>query len=908
MAEHVRSRRPFEFCESETMTPDNHNKFGIPFLSSDQIRQGFFDFYAERDHTFVRSAPVFLQDDPTLLFINSGMNQFKPIFLGENSKGLQRVYNSQKCLRVSGKHNDLDEVGRDNYHHTFFEMLGHWSFGDYYKKESITWAWHLLTEVWKLPKDRLFATVYKDDDESEQIWKEVTDISHDRIMRFDSDNFWEMGAVGPCGPCTEIHFDLGPEESRSQTFEDKIEGVNGENHRYVELFNVVFIQNERLADGSLIPLKEKHVDTGAGFERICSVIQGTGSNYETDIFTPVIERIAELSKVPYDKNDGGTPHRVIADHLRALSFAIADGATPGNEGRGYVLRRILRRASKFAHSMGQKEPFIYKLVSVLVKTMGEAFPEIKARQKYIEQVILAEESRFLKTLDSGLDRMNKLVKKAKKSKSDVLAGEDVFMLYDTFGFPSDLTALIAEEQGLKIDHEGYEQSMEEQRERARSATKFDESFTNDENWTILNESKETNFLGYEKSTCNVVVNRFIEEGEKIYVVLNQTPFYAEAGGQVSDIGKLRNENLTLSVIDVQKVLDMTIHTCELTHGLVTPDNLQSFEAEIDTDHREKIKRNHSATHLLHAALRDLLGDHVTQQGSLVDAYRLRFDFTHHQGLTVEERLDIENWVNSEIQSNHAIKTEVLGFKEAKKKGAMALFGEKYGDTVRVLEIGPKSLEFCGGTHARETGQIGVFKIVSESSVAAGVRRVEAIAGMTAVELLSRDCNTVNSLSTKLKVKPNKLEEKVVHMQSQSRALEKELKKTKEALVHHSLKAFVEDNKVQLGATNQYKLVSKLDSASFGKDQLQYVLDTLSSEYPALISLLTHVDSGAMSVLATSGRECVATLKANELVSQTAKIADGRGGGRPDKARAGAKSLDKELDVLREANRLIDNSF
>jgi alanyl-tRNA synthetase len=545
--------------------------FGIPFLTGKQIRQGFIDFFASKGHIFVPSAPVVPHDDPTLLFTNAGMNQFKSALLGDNREGYKRVANSQKCIRVSGKHNDLDEVGRDTYHHTFFEMLGNWSFGDYYKKDAIRWSWELLTEVWKLPKERLFVTVYKNDDEAENLWKSETDIAHERIMRFgEKSNFWEMGDVGPCGPCSEIHFDMGDPATQAATYADLVEGVNGTNARYIELWNNVFMQSERLSTGELKPLKNQNVDTGMGFERIVSVIQGSGSNYETDVFQPIISRIAELTGVAYSKGPEGTPHRVIADHVRALSFAIADGATPGNEGRGYVLRRILRRGSRFARNLGQRESFIWKLVQTLADTMGEAYPELVQRRAYIEQVIRAEEERFMRTLDQGLDRFSKIAQDVKAKKETVIGGADVFTLYDTYGFPTDLTRVLAEEQGLSIDEAGYAKYMDEQRERARGAAKFDGSLGSDEGWTLLSPSLDTEFIGYTTLVSDVNVRRYREVGDQVLVVLDKTPFYAEAGGQVGDTGTLTGKEgpagaplVQLRVLDTVKMFDMvrTSATC-----------------------------------------------------------------------------------------------------------------------------------------------------------------------------------------------------------------------------------------------------------------------------------------------------------------------------------------------------------
>jgi alanyl-tRNA synthetase len=892
----------FELKESK-MT---ENRYGIPYMSSQEIRKAFFDHYKSKDHQFVRSSPVFPKDDPTVLFVNSGMMQFKSVFLGDNPKGLKRVFNSQKVLRVSGKHNDLDEVGRDHYHHTFFEMLGHWSFGDYFKKEAIVWGWELMTKVYKLPKERLFASVHITDDEAAKIWEEDTDIDPKHIMRFDKDNFWEMGAVGPCGPSTELHFDLGDEASREATYSDKIEGVNGENHRYVELINFVFMQNERLPDGSLKDLEQKHVDTGGGFERICSVIQGTGSNYQTDIFIPLLEKISSLSNVPYQNDDSCTPHRVIADHTRAVAFAIADGITPGNEGRGYVIRRILRRASKFASELGLKEPTMYKLVPTLIENMGEAYPELKERQSYIEQVIKAEEARFLKTLDQGLDRLSKLIADTKKKKKSELSGEDVFTLFDTFGFPSDLTALIAEENSLSIDTKGYEECMNEQRERARKAQKFDDSMASDENWTIIDENKSTEFLGYTTLETTANVQRYMEKGDSIFIVLNKSPFYAESGGQVGDTGFLSNDNISLKVEDTIKVFDMTVHRCTLSNGLLEKSALTNLTVSVDKDSRESTARHHSATHLLHAALKKNLGEHVSQQGSYCGPSRLRFDFTHHEGLTKDQLVEIENVVNAQIQESNTISTQTMGFEEAKSSGAVALFGEKYGDEVRVLKMGDFSMELCGGTHAESTGQIGSFKIISESSIAAGVRRIEAVAAQAAVELSREESRVLANVASVLKTKADTVEQKVKELSSKLKASEKlvkELKQQQMNTVADTLVASSED----LSGINFIQ--SKLNSSLYDKNDLQVVLDSVSSKLKAnSVCVLTHEDQGNTALLVAITKDLHGTIKAGDLVKAVAELHGGRGGGRPDKARAGIKGSGLEDKILKDAKSALQAKF
>ena len=896
------------------MNTDSANGFGIPFRTGKQVRQDFIDFFASKGHVYVPSAPVVPHDDPTLLFTNAGMNQFKSALLGDNREGWKRVANSQKCIRVSGKHNDLDEVGRDTYHHTFFEMLGNWSFGDYYKKDAIKWSWELLTEVWKLPKDRLFATIYNDDDESEALWKSETDIPHDRIMRFGAkSNFWEMGDVGPCGPCTEIHFDMGDPATREATYKDPIHGVNGPNARYIELWNNVFMQSERLQSGELKPLKNQNVDTGMGFERVVSVIQGSGSNYETDVFQPIISKIAELSGVPYSKGPEGTPHRVMADHVRALSFAIADGATPGNEGRGYVLRRILRRGSRFARNLGQREPFLVKLVQVLAETMGEAFPEVAQRRSYIEQVIRAEEERFMRTLDQGLDRFAKIAAETKGKSQTAIGGAEVFTLYDTYGFPTDLTRVLAEEQGLTIDEAGYTKHMEEQRERARGAAKFDGSFASDEGWTILAPGIDSEFLGYGSLHAEVSARRFREHGDQVLVVLDKTPFYAEAGGQVGDTGTLVGKPgpagaplVELRVLDTVKLFDMVVHKCDLLGGIPSIESMKSLTAQVDKDNRFRTVRNHSATHLLHSALRKVLGEHVQQQGSRVAPDSLRFDFTHFQGMTPEEIQKVEFEVNLQIEENHDISQAVHGIDEAKKMGAMALFGEKYGEKVRVIKMGDVSMELCGGTHATATGDIGFLKIISESSIAAGVRRVEAVTGLGALELAQRNQNALADIAKVFKAKSGQETEKVVEASARIKALEKEVLELRMAQARLQATTLVaEKGKLVNGAT---VIVYKLDEKAFPKDTVAMLVDGLAGHLRNGVALLTQTSGDSLSIYAVSGKEAQAKVKAGDLIKAIGPVADARGGGKPDRAQAGSKSPDKESLVLAEAEKYLKQAL
>lgn len=878
----------------------NRGNIMSEFMTSAQVRESFIKFFESKEHLFVRSSPVVPHDDPTLMFTNAGMNQFKAIFLGDNPKGWKRACNSQKCIRVSGKHNDLDVVGRDNYHHTFFEMLGNWSFGDYYKKEAIAWAWELLTEVWKLPKERLFATVYEDDDEAWQIWKDVSGLPDDRIMRFDAkSNFWEMGDTGPCGPCSEIHYDRGDLGTQEETFRDPIKGVNGENDRYIEIWNNVFMQYERVSDGSLIPLKAKNVDTGMGFERICAILQGKMSNYDTDVFSPIIAKVAELSKVPYSDGEEGTPHRVIADHLRAVSFAIADGALPSNEGRGYVLRRILRRASRFARLLGQKEAFICKLVQVLADTMGEAFPEIRERKDFVTEVIKSEEERFIKTLDAGLERFENIV--TELNGETVIPGDKVFQLYDTYGFPPDLTGILAEEKSLTIDEKGFEKCMEEQKARARANMKQGINTMGTEGWTQYSETS-TEFVGYELSTCDTKIARFREDKGVLSIVLEKSPFYAEMGGQVGDKGTLVADGLELAVFDTVKVNDTAVCRAKVVQGEATEESMaQVFVATVDNERRKDIRKNHSATHLLQAALREVLGNHVQQQGSYVSSELLRFDFSHFNGMTEEEIQKVEDIVNEKVMECLKVETDVMNVDEAKASGAMALFGEKYGDDVRVVKMGSNcgefSKELCGGLHVSCTGEIGLVKIVSESSVSAGVRRIEAVSGRNAMLLLRTGSKILSALREQLRCKDADLLARIAQNCEKTICLEKALQSVKLELATLAAADILRDASDVLGV-QLYVREFTMPEDKF-KDLLDGVQNKLSPDSVAVIANKCDCN-GSIAVMV--GKEIQGKgIKAGDLVKDLAAACGGKGGGRPDRAQAGTREPAKISAAIANAN-------
>jgi alanyl-tRNA synthetase len=878
------------------------------------IRREFIDFFKTKAHRFVPSSPVVPQDDPTLLFTNAGMNQFKAIFLGENREALTRAANSQKCMRVSGKHNDLEEVGRDHYHHTFFEMLGNWSFGDFYKKEAITWAWELLTEVWGLPKERLFVTVFESDDEAEALWKSETDIEPWRIMRFGAkSNFWEMGETGPCGPCSEIHFDIGDPTSQKALFNDPIKGVNGQNDRFREIWNLVFIQYNREKNGQLVELPSKHVDTGMGLERVVSIIQNVSSNYATDLFMPVIRKLEELCGKPYSQDAGGTPFRVIADHIRALVFAITDGAVPSNEGRGYVLRRLLRRGSRFGRELGFREPFLYNLVPTVVAMMGEAFPEIGQRTAYVSDVIRNEEERFVQTLEQGIERFNQIVAGCKTKQ---IPGSDVFSLYDTYGFPMDLTRLMAEEQGYTVDEAGFNSEMARQRERGRDAArKVDSAGLSPEGWVTLQPDAATTFVGYDNDGITAAVCRYKviagtaqDHATGCLVILDKTPFYAESGGQVGDSGTLTlADGMILRVSDTIKWNDMTVHIVDAEAPFSVTLFAQPLLAAIAGAPRNQTRRNHSATHLLQAALRQVLGTHVQQSGSRVSPDALRFDFTHHKALTPDEISRVETLVNEWVLENLPITTAVKAVDEAKKEGAMALFGEKYGDTVRVVAMGNVSKELCGGTHAAATGTIGLFHITVETSIAAGVRRIEAVTGMNSVRLLEAKQATLTALCRLLKAGEEALVTRVEALGSRMKELETEIAQLTQAKAGSTVDALLNE----AAAGNKLfpwivKNLGDIDKKAFA-GLVDAVSDAIKMQnLHHTVVVVTGITEGKVMLAACAGKLAVEQHKVHcgEIVKAAAQACGGSGGGTPVRAQAGAKDPAKIADALAAAEKII----
>ncbi len=872
--------------------------------SANTIRKEFIEFFEAKAHRFVPSAPVVPQDDPTLLFTNAGMNQFKPIFLGEERDNLKRAVNSQKCMRVSGKHNDLEEVGVDHHHHTLFEMLGNWSFGDYYKKEAIQWAWELLTTKWKLPKDKLYATVYRDDKESEELWKSVTDINHSNISRHDEkDNFWEMGDTGPCGPCSEIHLDSGENTCIHENNPEHTCGVNAPGcGRYIEIWNLVFIQFNRQKDGSLIDLPRKHVDTGMGFERLVRVMQGVTSNYDTDLFTPILKEIENISGKSYTSGSEGVPMRVIADHLRALLFAITDGALPSNEGRGYVLRRLLRRAYRFGRSLGFVSPFIYKLVPIVVDMMKDAFPELVERKDFVMQIIKSEEERFDQTLQQGLDKINTLIDHATKQKKTELAGKDVFTLYDTFGFPMDLTRLIALEQGMAIDEVGFHEHMQKQKDLARKASGSESSQgLTPEGWVEVQQVSQTEFVGYDTYETDVIVCKYkvIESQNKksdvtnILIILDKTPFYAEMGGQVGDQGTLQAKSGELfTIVNTIKWNDMTIHKATLSSPFSKNLFTKPLLASINENRRLNIQRNHTATHLLQSALRSVVGDHITQSGSWVGPDSLRFDFTHFEALSQDELKKIEEQLNRWILSNFTVNIEMKSIKQAKEEGALAIFGEKYGETVRVVSIGNISKEFCGGAHCKRTGDIGLFYITSESSIAAGTRRIEAVTGLNSLMVLRQKAATIDNLCGTLKIPENKLFDRVNNQIETIKKLESEIT----ALSQNQAVGRIETMLEKANSQGKFPWVAVnigvVDKATF-TTFFDTLSDTIKEKQLDSTVVFFAAQVGEKALFAScSGKKAVSefSIHSGDLVKKAAQVAGGGGGGSPFRAQAGGKNV------------------
>lgn len=864
-----------------------------------EVRQAFIDFFASKNHTHVSSSSLIPHNDPTLLFTNAGMNQFKDTFLGLEKRDYQRAVSSQKCVRAGGKHNDLDNVGYTARHHTFFEMLGNFSFGDYFKADAIKFAWEFLTsDEWlALPKERLYVTVYHTDDEAFDIWHKEIGLEPSRIIRigdnkgekYASDNFWAMGDTGPCGPCSEIFYDYGEQVAGG------LPGTPDEDgDRYVEIWNCVFMQFNRQKDGTLEPLPKPSVDTGMGLERISSIMQGKYGNYEVDLFVKLMDAAANIIGVPSTYEPS---FKVIADHIRAVSFLIADGVHPSNEGRGYVLRRIIRRAVRHGNKLGAQGNFFYQMVDTLAQEMGEAYPELVSKQSQIAAVILKEEEQFAKTLAQGLRLLSGELEQL--TAGDTLSGEAVFKLYDTYGFPVDLTADIARERGIGIDEIGFGAHMQEQRQRAREAGKFDVDYT-----AAIKIDTPTEFVGYDllDYQSNIVglyqngkaVAR-LDEGSEGIVVLSATPFYAESGGQVGETGEISTPSGVFYVEDTQKSGTTIIHYGTVKMGFV--ENAQSANAQVISDIRAASAKNHSATHLLHAALRSLLGTNVNQKGSLVSSDVLRFDFSHDTPVSDDDLTRIERLVNAQIQQNTPVQIEYMDIDSAMKKGAMALFGEKYGDTVRVLTMGqnsdhtPFSIELCGGIHVGQTGDIGLFKIVSESGIAAGIRRIEALTGMGALRYVQAGDKILNHLATSFKAKRHEIEARVQSLTDKQRELEKQLERAEQKLASHQASALLE-RATDINDTNL--LVEKV--AGIDAKSIRALMDTLKSRLPnAVIVLVGETQELALS--ASVAKELTNKVKAGDVIRYLADALGGKGGGKPDYAQGGAGRSDDLAAIL-----------
>jgi alanyl-tRNA synthetase len=853
-------------------------------MTSNELRQAFLDFFSEHGHEVVASSPLVPGNDPTLLFTNAGMVQFKDVFLGDDKRSYSTAASSQRCVRAGGKHNDLENVGYTARHHTFFEMLGNFSFGDYFKREAIQYAWDFLTGTLGLPEERLWVTVFEEDDEAADIWLKEMKIDPKRFSRLGAkDNFWAMGDTGPCGPCSEIFFDHGADVPGGPPGSPDEDG-----DRYVEVWNLVFMQFDRSADGKMTPLPKPSVDTGMGLERIAAVMQQVHSNYQIDLFANLIEATADVLGV---KNDGSSSLNVIADHIRACSFLIVDGVLPGNEGRGYVLRRIIRRAIRHGKKLGTDGLFFNKLVAPLVKEMGGAYPELVKAQAHVEKVLAKEEQRFAETLDQGMEILESAIADLDGKQ---LPGDVVFKLYDTYGFPVDLTADVARERELTIDQAGFEAAMQGQRDKAKAASKFS-AISGD----ALKTDAKTEFLGYDttESACEVVA--LFKDGESVdeladgddgAVVLASTPFYAESGGQIGDKGILVDDGKLFRVDDTQKSGDANVHFGTVEQGaLKVGDNI---EAVVDAERRQAIRLNHSATHLMHAALRSVLGDHVTQKGSLVAPDRLRFDFSHYEGVTPEQLQEIEDLVNTEIRKNIAADTNLMTYDDAIESGAMALFGEKYGDKVRVLRLGDFSVELCGGTHVERTGDIGVFKITHEGGVASGVRRIEAVTGQGAMQWIDANQRTLNELAGLLRSTPDQAALRVEQLLKLNKELEKKLATAKHALITGQA-SDQEDNVLEIGGIKV--VASRMDGVD--AKTLREAVDRVKDKLGNAVVVLGSVDGGKVRLAAGVTKNNTDKIRAGDLIKPVAEQVGGKGGGRPDFAQAGgvdASKLDQAL--------------
>ncbi|MEG9475529.1 alanine--tRNA ligase [Mannheimia indoligenes] len=866
--------------------------------TTSEIRQSFLEFFQTKGHTIVPSSSLVPENDPTLLFTNAGMNQFKDVFLGLEKRPYTRATTAQRCVRAGGKHNDLENVGYTARHHTFFEMMGNFSFGDYFKQDAIKFGWEYLTSPqWLgLPKEKLYVTVYETDDEAYEIWNKEVGVPTDHIIRigdnkgapYASDNFWAMGDTGPCGPCTEIFYDHGPDHWGGLPGSPEEDG-----DRYIEVWNIVFMQFNRLADGTMEKLPKPSVDTGMGLERMTAVMQHVNSNYETDIFQTLIKETANLLDVQDLDNKS---LRVIADHIRACSYLVADGVVPSNEGRGYVLRRIIRRAVRHGNLLGAKSAFFYQLVPTLAKVMGAAGEVVAQKQAHIQKTLKAEEEQFARTLERGLNLLEEALAKVE---NNTLSGDVAFKLYDTYGFPLDLTADVCRERNIVIDEKGFEAEMTAQRERAKASSNFGVDYNN-----VIKVEGQTKFLGYEQTAynakvvglfCNGVAVEKIESGDNAVVILDQTPFYAESGGQVGDTGEISSPLGLFQVNDTQKYGQVWGHIGQLNGGVLAVGDVVS--ALVNVERRQEITSNHSATHLLHAALRQVLGDHVAQKGSLVSEDSLRFDFSQPEAIAKADLEEIERIVNAKIRENIQVQIETMGIEQAKEKGAMALFGEKYGDVVRVVEMGPFSIELCGGIHVRQTGDIGLFKFVSEGAVAAGIRRVEAVTGEKAIALLHSQQQVLNQIAELLKADQASIVEKIQQLQDKAKKAEKELQSLKEKQAAQAGGELAKSAK-QINGVNV--IIEKLDDVD--SKALRTMVDDLKNQLGSGIIAFATETEGKVSLIVGVTKDLTAKVNAGELVGVMAAAVGGKGGGRPDMAMAGGsepQNIPQALSLAQE---------
>lgn len=877
---------------------------------SSEIRQTFLEYFRDKGHTVVESSSLVPIDDPTLLFTNAGMNQFKDVFLGMDKRSYTRATTAQKCVRAGGKHNDLDTVGRTARHHTFFEMLGNFSFGDYFKRDAIDYAWDFLTRVASLPREKLWITIYTDDDEAHALWQEVAGVSPERIIRLgEKDNFWAMGDTGPCGPCSEVHYDRGAEYACNA----EICGIGQcDCDRFLEIWNLVFMQFNRDESGTMTPLPKPSIDTGMGLERLSSLLQGVNSNFDTDLFTPIIKHIENMTGRTYDRGEAGFPFRVIADHSRACTFLISDGVLPSNDGRGYVLRRILRRAVRFGRLLGIQDAFLHKNVDVVCELMKDAYPDLMNRKEFVKEVIKIEEQRFLVTLNEGLKKVEEIIKTMKKEGRQVMHGAESFMLYDTYGFPLDSTEDVAEENGVSVDRDGFNAMMAEQRERARQANRGGESMARDIMISELLSQIEvgpTGFKGYDTLLDSSPLVALIKDGElvsaaqdgPIIVVTANTPFYAESGGQVADRGVITGNSGRMMVEDVQKVGSWIIHLGSLS-GILTSGETVSLE--VQTEARLDTARHHTATHLLHKALQTVLGEHAQQKGSLVEPGRLRFDFSHLTALTEQEIETIENLVNEAIWCTYPVTTAVKSLEEARQMGAMALFGEKYGDLVRMVQVEDYSLELCGGTHVNNTGQIGLFKILSEGSIGSGLRRIEAVAGKAALQYLQGMENEIKKAAHLLKTTDHEVGKRVEAVTRLLKEKEREIE---------TLKAKISQKASQDLLTQAYQKDSShiliARTAGQDPDSLRQNAEMLKDKLGSAVVLLASAYNDKVALVCFVSKDLVEKgLHAGKIVGEAARITGGGGGGRPDMAQAGGREQDKIEAALNAARILVENSI